>query len=189
MKSPGAKPHPPKQLSLVNDGETTWRGRKVSVKERQRNAERAKEWREKNKDRFESKRNEWAKANHDRIVERRREHYQLNKDRILSRNKKAYLKRKAEGRNKSHAARVKAKYGLEWSDYCRIADAQGGCCAICRDASQKLVVDHCHVTGVVRGLLCDRCNVGIGRLGDNATGVQKALDYLKAFEERHRAAS
>jgi len=40
-------------------------------------------------------------------------------------------------------------------------------------------LDHCHSTGVVRGVLCWDCNVGIGKLGDTKEGVQRALDYLK----------
>jgi hypothetical protein len=42
----------------------------------------------------------------------------------------------------------------------------------------KLVIDHCHITGTYRGWLCQGCNVAIGRLGDTAQGVQRALDYL-----------
>ncbi len=41
-----------------------------------------------------------------------------------------------------------------------------------------LAVDHCHDTGFVRGLLCNRCNVGIAQFGDNPDNIQKAIDYL-----------
>jgi hypothetical protein len=42
--------------------------------------------------------------------------------------------------------------------------------------------DHCHITGKFRGWLCDNCNTGIGKLGDNKEGLQKALNYLLEWE-------
>jgi len=59
---------------------------------------------------------------------------------------------------------------------------QNGLCAICKkpcDTNDVLSVDHCHETGKIRGLLCNKCNIGIGMLGDSVAGVQAALDYLK----------
>jgi len=53
-------------------------------------------------------------------------------------------------------------------------------CNCCDKPSNKpLVVDHCHETLKFRGWLCESCNHGIGKLGDNIEGVQKALDYLR----------
>jgi hypothetical protein len=49
----------------------------------------------------------------------------------------------------------------------------------CCGAKAKLVVDHCHKTGKFRGWLCQRCNQGIGKLGDDLNGVKKAYKYLK----------
>ena len=60
------------------------------------------------------------------------------------------------------------------------------CCGV--DAKDlkggKLHLDHCHVTGEYRGHLCGSCNRGLGMLGDNLTGVQLALDYLKRVESK-----
>jgi hypothetical protein len=60
------------------------------------------------------------------------------------------------------------------------------CCSV--DAKDvkggKLHLDHCHQTGEYRGHLCGSCNRGIGMLGDNLTGVQLALDYLKRLESK-----
>ncbi|WP_344447709.1 endonuclease domain-containing protein [Kitasatospora nipponensis] len=57
---------------------------------------------------------------------------------------------------------------------------QGSCCAVCGllAGDRALQVDHCHTTGRVRGLLCRKCNSGIGMLGDSPEGVQRALSYL-----------
>jgi hypothetical protein len=68
--------------------------------------------------------------------------------------------------------RIDKKYGVTREQHDRMFDEQGGCCALCRtpqsELPKRLGVDHNHVTGEVRGLLCDPCNRGIGLLyGDN----------------------
>lgn len=69
-------------------------------------------------------------------------------------------------------------YGLEPEEYDRLLADQGGVCAICREPGLKLVVDHDHQTGAVRGLLCADCNIGIGRLKDNPGYLRAAAEYL-----------
>lgn len=63
-------------------------------------------------------------------------------------------------------------------------EAVGNACQLCGDDDRttRLCVDHCHVTGKVRGVLCRKCNKGIGALGDTAEAVQRAADYLRAAE-------
>jgi hypothetical protein len=60
------------------------------------------------------------------------------------------------------------------------------CCGV--DSKQlkgdKLHLDHCHSTGTYRGHLCGSCNRGMGMLGDNSEGVQRAVDYLKKVENK-----
>lgn len=51
-------------------------------------------------------------------------------------------------------------------------------CSIC-DNKKYLHIDHDHITGRFRGILCSRCNNGLGMLGDNIEGVTKTLEYLK----------
>ena len=63
------------------------------------------------------------------------------------------------------------RYGLTSSDYQAMLVRQNGVCAMChRDCrtGQRLCVDHNHVTGEVRALLCRRCNAGLGYLEDAA---------------------
>lgn len=77
---------------------------------------------------------------------------------------------------------LKKKYGMTFEDWEKLKKSQGGKCAICERVPDKLVTDHCHKTGKVCGLLCDRCNRGIGLLRDNSDLVGKAAEYLKKNE-------
>ncbi len=76
-----------------------------------------------------------------------------------------------------------AKYGLTRDAYEALALAQGGLCAICR---QRLIaaIDHCHRSGLVRGLLCRGCNVALGHARDNPQTLYNAAAYLRAHEDR-----
>ena len=76
----------------------------------------------------------------------------------------------------------KARYGITVDDYNEMYIAQDGKCAICRtDKTIKgfFNVDHCHETKKVRGLLCMKCNTGIGYFKDNVLNLEKAIVYLK----------
>lgn len=60
-------------------------------------------------------------------------------------------------------------------------EAQKGCCKICGDKLEHpkhIHVDHCHTTNVFRGILCNRCNVGLGYFRDNPEILRKAADYV-----------
>lgn len=58
---------------------------------------------------------------------------------------------------------------------------QSGCCAICRRPEEEvgtLCLDHCHATGTIRGLLCSKCNRGLGFFGDDAKRMLEAANYI-----------
>ena len=84
---------------------------------------------------------------------------------------------------------LRKNYGIGKDDYERMYQEQEGVCKICGGEgfsmhkkskdSLKLVVDHCHTTGVVRGLLCHNCNRGLGLFKDSEVFMRKALSYLK----------
>ncbi len=74
------------------------------------------------------------------------------------------------------------KYGIEPSDYHEMLTEQGGKCAICKKpptAKKRLVIDHCHITERVRGLLCCQCNFALGNMLDNVNSFKEAIVYLK----------
>lgn len=73
-------------------------------------------------------------------------------------------------------------FGITPADYIRMFSQQRGRCAICRKHppdGQRLHIDHCHSSGVVRGLLCKDCNWGLGWFRDSTKLLNKATDYLK----------
>lgn len=89
---------------------------------------------------------------------------------------------------KRRAAVLAQKYGITPSHVEVLLRLQGGRCAICRTDSPggkwgRLNVDHCHLTGRVRGLLCDPCNRGIGFLKESPERLRIAAAYLEVRGE------
>ena len=78
----------------------------------------------------------------------------------------------------SRSYHLKARYGITAADYDAMLEAQGGLCAVCRERPAQHV-DHDHVFGNVRGLLCSCCNQGLGNFRDDLAHVQAAVDYLE----------
>lgn len=73
-------------------------------------------------------------------------------------------------------------YGLSLSDYRALVLSCGNKCMLCCGppvGKKRLSVDHCHVTGKVRGLLCNSCNVGLGYFMDSIVKLDKAIVYLR----------
>lgn len=76
----------------------------------------------------------------------------------------------------SHRRRL---YGLNEEEYNNMILSQNNLCAICNKPSNKtLHIDHDHVTGRVRGLLCSNCNLGIGLLEEDLIILNRAIEYL-----------
>lgn len=81
-------------------------------------------------------------------------------------------------------SKLKAAYGISVEDYNDMLAAQGGGCAICGATepggrTKHFPVDHCHTTGVIRGLLCTKCNRGLGLFNDDADRMGRAAKYLE----------
>lgn len=85
---------------------------------------------------------------------------------------------------------LRRTYGITYSDYVRRLEDQEFSCGICyRELNTSLtmetlspntaVVDHCHATGRVRGILCNECNRGLGYFRDNAAALATAVKYLE----------
>lgn len=78
----------------------------------------------------------------------------------------------------SKTLNLKKRFGLTLEQWDEMNLQQGGMCAIC-DGESELCVDHNHITGQIRGLLCKSCNLSLGLMKDSVTTAQAAVNYLK----------
>ena len=107
--------------------------------------------------------------------------------------RKNYAKKPEQYRNYNRKRRIKYKnihkrianlktFGLTIEDYDTMLKAQNKQCAICGTmqctSGKRMAIDHCHLTGRIRGLLCLRCNQAIGKFNDNYFLLQQAADYV-----------
>ncbi len=123
-------------------------------------AQKSREWRLKYPDKSKAAAKKWYYENH--------EHAKANA-----------RKRRAANPNLQRAANLLTKYGLSIKEYDGLLKSQGAACAICATTSDKLTkrlfVDHDHLTGAVRGLLCPTCNLYLGWLERHGA---EATNYL-----------
>jgi hypothetical protein len=86
-------------------------------------------------------------------------------------------------RDQRRVSDLKKRYNINIDDWNNLMTIQDNKCAICGEPPQNdnrnLSTDHCHETGKVRGLLCRRCNMGIGYFKDNIDLLQKSIEYLR----------
>lgn len=80
---------------------------------------------------------------------------------------------------------INARHNMSIEEYQDLFKAQNGKCAICKrdllSFKKRPAIDHCHITGKNRGLLCNPCNSGIGFLGDNYETCLNAAMYLAYY--------
>ena len=78
---------------------------------------------------------------------------------------------------------LKYRRGISMEEYTKILKSQNYVCAICKGSvshsRRRLPVDHDHMTGLVRGILCDPCNLMLGFSKDNIQILESAIKYLK----------
>ena len=111
----------------------------------------------------------WKRDNPERDAARQAAYRASGRKRVSDR--KSYLKR---------------KFGISIEDYEYLLAGQGGRCAICGSPPREdiaLHVDHEHITGRIRGLLCFRCNNALGDFGDDLHRLNAAAAYLERTPE------
>ncbi len=96
--------------------------------------------------------------------------------------RKVYMASPA-GRAMARKCDLKKKFGITPDDYERMLEAQGGHCALCpatvgNSLRPRLHVDHDHETGAVRKLLCSRCNMALGIVGESVELLKAMIQYL-----------
>ena len=103
-----------------------------------------------------------------------------HKEEISARNK---LKRASDPKHREIHRRsdLKQLYGISVEEYAALLAAQGGVCAICKKKEHRirLCIDQCHCTRTVRGLLCTKCNLGLGYFDDDPERLRAAIAYLE----------
>lgn len=92
-----------------------------------------------------------------------------------------------------HARHIRKRYGMDVDDFLALLERQEDCCLIClglfdfvgyHKSDKSPVVDHDHVSGKVRGLICKKCNIALGCFRDSPQVVASALRYLRLRKEQ-----
>jgi hypothetical protein len=107
-----------------------------------------------------------------------------------SRASKKRWRDKNKGKIDHRKHNIKKKYGISMDEWNALFISQGSRCAICSSEQHKSTnwhTDHCHTTGIIRGILCGPCNTGLGKLGDSADRVFRAFEYLRKHDTRRAA--
>ena len=122
----------------------------------------------------------------------KRKYFENNRDRELQKLKDWKIKNP----DKVKAGNIRNLYGLDDIKYKNMIMEQDNCCAICNKSQlenvvdvrnnkpRDLSVDHNHVTGVIRGLLCYHCNLAVGMLKDQLVIAERLVEYLRKHEEK-----
>lgn len=138
---------------------------------------------QKNRERILAMNRAWRAEHAEQHMAKAREYHHAHKDEINRRRRE----QRAENPARYRQLRHKRLYGLSPAEFAALQEAQGGHCAIC-PASEKLVVDHDHSTGVVRGLLCDPCNQSLGLMQDSPDRFVRAAAYVIMAKHKPAAA-
>ena len=98
--------------------------------------------------------------------------------------KEYYRRNNEKKRLQTRKYRLKRNFGITLEEYNKIFDAQGGKCAVCKEYQQgkMLAVDHNHITGKNRGLLCQLCNTALGSLKDSQEIIKSLLVYVEYWD-------
>lgn len=161
--------------------------------------ENAKQYWKKNKDKLLIKTRDWKRKHkkelsiknkiyRDNNLEKRREYYQKNKVRIIKKERDRYERNKPEiiekakkryylNRDSVLKKNTLRRYKLTKEEHDNLLSKYRNICPICLK-EEKLVVDHCHKTGKIRGLLCGDCNKGLGFFKDSLVSLDRAKKYL-----------
>jgi len=114
----------------------------------------------------------WYERNREAVKARTSAYQKANPERG-----RKYQKAWRDRNKESERLRAQKK---NWSDKPTPTRPEPSSCECCGAIQKKaLHLDHCHSTGVFRGWLCGRCNLGMGLLGDGVAGLQSAIDYLR----------
>jgi len=121
----------------------------------------------------------WQKNNKERYKTSKKE---AQNKRKLDNPEKYYAERRKNARKNQKWSYIKRQYNLTKDQYFLMLDLQNSRCKICNNIfenSAKTHIDHDHNTGKVRGILCQKCNHGLGMFNDNIQLFYNAIQYLQ----------
>ena len=122
-----------------------------------------------------------AKYNSAEAVARVKRWQERNPERLAA--YRAEYRNRPERKRKQRDTYYRRTFGITADDVDALIEKQAGQCAICGRTPTRLAswhVDHCHATGVVRGMLCIDCNQGIGKFHEDPARLHAAADYLES---------
>ena len=182
--------------------------REAATRYRQANAERERDrkhkWVAENRERHDENKRRYHAANRDQALSRMRDYYENNRESVRAYQRDYYTKNRDTvrevqreyykgSRENWRVSHLWKRYRLTLDDYERMLAEQGGRCAICKSApdGRVLSVDHDHACcpggkscgECVRSLLCNRCNIWLGGVGDDIALMETAINYLKKHRE------
>lgn len=141
-------------------------------------------YREANKEKIAALRVAWEKSNSEKRAAYQTVYREANKEKITAR-RVAWEKANPEKRKTASRRRRAKRVGLLPADIDAMIENQNGLCAICgnppngKKATAILQLDHCHTTGKMRAMLCNKCNVALGHVMDQPGLLRTAADYLE----------
>jgi hypothetical protein len=137
-----------------------------------------KAWNEKHREEIILRRKAWYSEHKKEIAEKAKVYRQKHKAKFRERNKISNFR----NRENNHAWRRKNLYGLSQEAYYTLLGEQGGACAVCGSddwLTRVPHIDHDHITGKVRGVVCRKCNLALGHLGDDLNTAKSMVRYLE----------
>lgn len=133
----------------------------------------------------------WQKNNPEKCREYAKKFRTKNRPKYMKARRK--YERSEKGKRNARKQNLKNK-GITLEQYDQMFELQGGVCAICGNPEiaknqfgiRRLAVDHNHATGKSRGLLCVKCNTGLGSFSVDEVGIElllKAIEYVRRYSE------
>lgn len=109
---------------------------------------------------------------------------EIHKEKIIEIRNRYKEKRKKIRYKVDRKSYLKSKYKITEEQYKIMYNQQNGLCLICNKYVEypKLCIDHSHKNNKIRGLICRKCNLGIGIFEENIENLQKAIIYLRRYE-------
>lgn len=167
-----------KKWYLKNKEKKREYNKKYRLKNKEKIRQQQQRYNEENRDKIQ----QYYEENRDKILERSKQYYEDNKEKILESGKLYRENNKDKIKRRDWLYNLK-QYNITQEEYYEMFDKQNGCCKICNthqsELKSSLHIDHNHLTNKIRGLLCNKCNQGLGLFNDNIILLTNSINYLK----------